>query len=115
MAHDLVKVYAAREAHGRAPYESADALYQEFAARFPFEETPGQQRAIDEVLADLGGARPMDRLVCGDVGFGKTEVAMRAAFLAVLGGQAGGGARADDASSRSSTSRRSAPASRAIR
>jgi transcription-repair coupling factor (superfamily II helicase) len=87
MAHDLVKVYAARETHGRAPYESADGLYQEFAARFPFEETPGQERAIDEVLVDLGGPRPMDRLVCGDVGFGKTEVAMRAAFLVVLAGK----------------------------
>jgi transcription-repair coupling factor (superfamily II helicase) len=87
MAHDLVKVYAAREAHGRTPYESIDGLYQEFTARFAFEETPGQQRAIEEVLTDLGGPRPMDRLVCGDVGFGKTEVAMRAAFLAVLGGK----------------------------
>ena len=87
MAHDLVKVYAAREAHDRTPYESADGLYQEFAARFAFEETPGQQRAIEEVLTDLGGPRPMDRLVCGDVGFGKTEVAMRAAFLAVLVGK----------------------------
>jgi transcription-repair coupling factor (superfamily II helicase) len=87
MAHDLVKVYAAREAHGRTPYESVDGLYQEFTARFAFEETPGQQRAIEEVLADLGGPRPMDRLVCGDVGFGKTEVAMRAAFLAVLAGK----------------------------
>jgi transcription-repair coupling factor (superfamily II helicase) len=87
MAHDLVKVYATREAHERVPYEAADALYQEFAARFPFEETPGQQRAIDDVLADLGGARPMDRLVCGDVGFGKTEVALRATFLAVLAGK----------------------------
>ncbi|HKA29790.1 MAG TPA: transcription-repair coupling factor [Candidatus Binatia bacterium] len=86
MAHDLVRVYAAREAHTRAPYQE-DGLYQEFAARFAFEETPGQQRAIEEVLGDLGGPRPMDRLVCGDVGFGKTEVAMRAAFLAVLAGK----------------------------
>jgi transcription-repair coupling factor (superfamily II helicase) len=86
MAHDLVRVYAAREAHTRMPYQE-DGLYQEFAARFPFEETPGQQRAIEEVLGDLGGARPMDRLVCGDVGFGKTEVAMRAAYLAVLAGK----------------------------
>jgi transcription-repair coupling factor (superfamily II helicase) len=87
MAHELVRVYAAREAHGRSPYAAADALYQEFAARFPFEETPGQERAIEEVLGDLGSPRPMDRLVCGDVGFGKTEVAMRAAFLAVLAGK----------------------------
>ena len=86
MAHDLVRVYAAREAHTRVPYQE-DGLYQEFAARFAFEETPGQQRAIEEVLGDLGGSRPMDRLVCGDVGFGKTEVAMRAAYLAVLAGK----------------------------
>jgi transcription-repair coupling factor (superfamily II helicase) len=87
MAHELLQVYAAREAHGRRPYAQSDPLYEEFVARFPFEETPGQARAIDEVLTDLGAAKSMDRLVCGDVGFGKTEVAMRAAFLAVLGGK----------------------------
>jgi len=87
MAHELLRVYAAREAHGRAPYSEADGLYCEFAARFPFEATPDQQRAIDDVLADLGRDKPMDRLVCGDVGFGKTEVAMRAAFCVVLGGR----------------------------
>jgi len=87
MAHDLLKIYAARAAHDRNAYARADPLYEEFTARFPFDETPDQQRAIDDVLADLGGARPMDRLVCGDVGFGKTEVAMRAAFLAVLAGK----------------------------
>src|SRR5262249_49871026 len=86
MAHDLVRVYAAREANERPPYHQ-DALYQEFAARFAFDETPGQQRAIEEVLTDLEAPRPMDRLVCGDVGFGKTEVGLRAAFLAVLGGK----------------------------
>src|SRR5262249_59505817 len=69
------------------PYAHEDPLYQEFVARFPFEETPGQVRAIDEVLGDMTGGKSMDRLVCGDVGFGKTEVAMRAAFLAVLGGK----------------------------
>src|SRR5262249_54654543 len=84
MAHELLRVYAAREAHARPPYEVQDALYREFSARFPFEETPDQQRAIDEVLADLERPKPMDRLVCGDVGFGKTEVAMRAAMATVL-------------------------------
>ncbi len=84
MANELLRVYAAREAKGRRSYATVDALYDEFVARFPFEETTGQQRAIEEVIADLGGPKPMDRLVCGDVGFGKTEVAMRAAFLAVL-------------------------------
>jgi transcription-repair coupling factor (superfamily II helicase) len=87
MAHELLQVYAAREAHGRPALADNDALLREFAARFPFEETPDQQRAIDEVLADLGRTRPMDRLVCGDVGFGKTEVAMRAAWAAVLAGK----------------------------
>src|SRR5205809_201156 len=87
MAHELVHVYAAREAHGRAAYRESDGLYAEFAARFPFEETPDQERAIDEVLADLGRDKPMDRLICGDVGYGKTEVAMRAAWVAVLGGK----------------------------
>jgi transcription-repair coupling factor (superfamily II helicase) len=87
MAHELLQIYAAREAHGRRPYAHEDPLYQEFVARFPFEETTGQARAIDEVLTDMTGGKSMDRLVCGDVGFGKTEVAMRAAFLAVLGGK----------------------------
>ncbi len=87
MAHELLHVYAAREAHGRPAYGAADGLFREFVARFPFEETPDQQRAIEEVLSDLASDKPMDRLVCGDVGFGKTEVAMRAAFLAVLEGK----------------------------
>jgi transcription-repair coupling factor (superfamily II helicase) len=87
MAQELLAVYAAREALGRRPYAHEDPLYQEFVARFPFEETTGQLRAIDEVLGDMASGKSMDRLVCGDVGFGKTEVAMRAAFLAVLGGK----------------------------
>ena len=61
--------------------------YAAFAATFPFEETPDQEASIDQVLADMQSATPMDRLVCGDVGFGKTEVAMRAAFIAVQGGR----------------------------
>jgi transcription-repair coupling factor (superfamily II helicase) len=87
MAQELLQVYAAREAHGRQPYGESDGLHAEFAARFPFEETPDQARAIDEVLADLGRDKPMDRLICGDVGFGKTEVAMRAAWAVVLAGK----------------------------
>jgi transcription-repair coupling factor (superfamily II helicase) len=87
MAHELIQLYAAREAHGRPPIGEGDGLYAEFAARFAFEETPDQQRAIDDVLADLGRDKPMDRLICGDVGYGKTEVAMRAAFLAVSAGK----------------------------
>src|SRR5205814_771858 len=65
----------------------ADTDYQAFAAAFPFEETPDQQKAIDDILNDLQSEQPMDRLVCGDVGFGKTEVAMRAAFMAVQSGR----------------------------
>ena len=65
----------------------ADGLYDEFSARFPYPETEDQQRAIEETLADLAGGRPMDRLICGDVGFGKTEVALRAAFVAVMTGR----------------------------
>src|SRR5690606_25066821 len=75
-----------REAReGRAfPLEQED--YQRFASGFPFEETPDQENAINAVIADMQRQKPMDRLVCGDVGFGKTEVAMRAAFVAVQNG-----------------------------
>jgi transcription-repair coupling factor (superfamily II helicase) len=87
MAHELLDVYAAREAHGRTSYGESDGLYAEFAARFPFDETPDQQRAIDDVLGDFGREKPMDRLICGDVGYGKTEVAMRAAWVAASAGK----------------------------
>ncbi|MER8124863.1 DEAD/DEAH box helicase, partial [Acinetobacter baumannii] len=63
------------------------ALYEPFAAAFPFEETPDQHAAIEAVLRDLASSQPMDRVVCGDVGFGKTEVAVRAAFVAATGGK----------------------------
>jgi transcription-repair coupling factor (superfamily II helicase) len=80
-------VYAAREVlEGRAfPHPGTD--YHEFAERFEFEETPDQQAAIDDVIRDLTRPKPMDRLICGDAGFGKTEVAMRAAFVAVMDGR----------------------------
>jgi len=87
MAKALLDVYAARAVLERKPYPPPDAYYRQFEAEFPFEETEDQARAIEEVLADLQKPRPMDRLICGDVGFGKTEVAMRAAFLVVLGGR----------------------------
>jgi transcription-repair coupling factor (superfamily II helicase) len=86
MAQELVKIYAAREAMHRTPLGPPDNLYREFEAAFPFEETPDQQRAIEDVLEDMQKEKPMDRLVCGDVGFGKTEVALRAAFKAVEDG-----------------------------
>ncbi len=85
-AAELLDLYAKRLArHGHAfPLAAQD--YESFAATFPFEETPDQAGAIHAVIEDMTSGRPMDRLVCGDVGFGKTEVAMRAAFLAVAGG-----------------------------
>ncbi len=86
MARELVAIYAAREAMHRNPLAPPDNLYREFEAAFPFEETPDQQKAIADVLEDMQKERPMDRLVCGDVGFGKTEVALRAAFKAVEDG-----------------------------
>ncbi len=87
VAAELLDVYAKREASKGYAYETPDGEYATFAAAFPFEETPDQQKAIEDVIADLRSEKPMDRLVCGDVGFGKTEVAMRAAFVAVQNGR----------------------------
>ena len=87
MAEELVQLYALREARGGTAFAPPDNMYKEFEAAFEFEETPDQQRAIDDTLASMQSRKPMDRLVCGDVGYGKTEVAMRAAFLAVEGGK----------------------------
>ncbi|HTY50684.1 MAG TPA: transcription-repair coupling factor [Steroidobacteraceae bacterium] len=86
-AAELLDLYARRKAQQAAPLTLRDADYQAFAAAFPFEETPDQAEAIRRVIADLGTTTPMDRIVCGDVGFGKTEVAMRAAFAAVQAGR----------------------------
>ncbi|MBI3800248.1 MAG: transcription-repair coupling factor [Deltaproteobacteria bacterium] len=87
MARELLEIHAAREITERPAFAKLDGIYEEFVARFPFEETSGQQAAIDDVLTDLHTDKPMDRLVCGDVGYGKTEVALRAAFLAVESGK----------------------------
>ncbi|SEO52990.1 transcription-repair coupling factor [Aquisalimonas asiatica] len=87
VAAELLDVYAQRAARKGQSLRSAAEDYATFAEAFPFEETPDQQDAIDAVVADLGSDQPMDRVVCGDVGFGKTEVAMRAAFVAVQSGQ----------------------------
>ncbi len=108
MAAELLDVYAARAAHPGFEFRSPDELFREFEAEFPYEPTPDQARAIEDVIGDMTGRRdgqaradepaperaegppppgtkpPMDRLVCGDVGYGKTEVAMRAAMLSVL-------------------------------
>ncbi len=87
VAAELLEIYAQREAQEGFIYRFNKQEYQAFASGFGFEETPDQQKAIENVIEDMSGPRPMDRLVCGDVGFGKTEVAMRAAFLAVSGGK----------------------------
>ncbi len=82
-AAELLGIYAKRAAHKGFAYDVTMDDYKTFSAEFPFEETPDQLDAIDAVRDDMAGAQPMDRLICGDVGFGKTEVAMRAAFLSV--------------------------------
>ncbi|MBM3557179.1 MAG: transcription-repair coupling factor, partial [Alphaproteobacteria bacterium] len=87
MADQLMKVAAERALHHAEALQPPDGLYAEFCSRFAYEETEDQQRAIDEVIEDLAAGKPMDRLVCGDVGFGKTEVALRAAFVAVMAGR----------------------------
>ena len=87
MAEELVQLYALREARAGTGFAPPDNLYKEFEASFEYEETADQQRAIDDTLASMQAKKSMDRLVCGDVGYGKTEVAMRAAFLAVEGGK----------------------------
>jgi transcription-repair coupling factor (superfamily II helicase) len=86
VAEELVSIYAAREAIERTPFEAPDALYDEFSASFEFDETPDQMKAIEDIHLDMNSMKPMDRLICGDAGFGKTEVAMRAAFRAALSG-----------------------------
>jgi transcription-repair coupling factor (superfamily II helicase) len=87
MAKELLDIYAARAVLEGHTYPQPDDYFREFEAAFPFEETPDQQSAIDEVIVDLQQQKPMDRLICGDVGYGKTEVAMRAAFVAVMDGR----------------------------
>ena len=87
MAAELLDIYAARKAHPGTAFSAPDAYFREFEAEFPYEETTDQAEAIEATLADMQRPEPMDRLVCGDVGFGKTEVAMRAAMKAVQDGK----------------------------
>ncbi|RLA63111.1 MAG: transcription-repair coupling factor [Epsilonproteobacteria bacterium] len=84
LAFDLLKLQAKRHTTESFSFSPPDHYFKEFELAFPFDETPDQARAIEDVLASMQKATPMDHLVCGDVGFGKTEVAMRAAFKAVL-------------------------------
>ncbi|MFL5192064.1 MAG: transcription-repair coupling factor, partial [Microvirga sp.] len=87
MAGALMKIAAARILKDAPRLTPPEGLYDEFASRFPYDETEDQLNAIEAVLDDMASGRPMDRLVCGDVGFGKTEVALRAAFVAAMGGK----------------------------
>ena len=87
MAAELIRTAAEREVGKALSLAPPDGLFDEFCARFPYTETDDQARAIEDTLADLAAGRPVDRLVCGDVGFGKTEVALRAAFAAAMEGR----------------------------
>jgi transcription-repair coupling factor (superfamily II helicase) len=87
VAAELLEIQARRQARAGLALHLDRAMYEPFAAGFPFEETPDQHHAIEAVIRDLGSSQPMDRVVCGDVGFGKTEVAVRAAFAAASAGK----------------------------
>ncbi|MBH1665360.1 transcription-repair coupling factor [Stenotrophomonas maltophilia] len=87
VAAELLEIQARRQARAGLALQVDRAMYEPFAAGFPFEETPDQLAAIDATLRDLASSQPMDRVVCGDVGFGKTEVAVRAAFAAASAGK----------------------------
>jgi transcription-repair coupling factor (superfamily II helicase) len=87
MAEGLIKIAAARMLNATAEVDPPAGLFDEFCARFPYEETEDQLNAIADILGDLTAGRPMDRLICGDVGFGKTEVALRAAFVMAMTGK----------------------------
>jgi transcription-repair coupling factor (superfamily II helicase) len=94
LAFDLIKLYAKRKSKPGFAFQPDNYLQHELEASFIYEDTPDQLKATQDVKARHGAPTPMDRLVCGDVGFGKTEVAIRAAFKAVCRWQAGGRARA---------------------
>ena len=87
MVKEILDLYAARQVFQGHPFSPPDQFFKEFEATFEYEETSDQIKAIEEVMEDMGNARPMDRLICGDVGFGKTEVAIRAAYRTVMDGR----------------------------
>jgi len=87
MVKDLLDLYATRQVFEGFKFPPLDQFYKEFEAIFEYEETPDQIQAIEEVMKDMGNPKPMDRLICGDVGYGKTEVAIRAAYRAVMNGK----------------------------
>jgi transcription-repair coupling factor (superfamily II helicase) len=86
IASELIRIAAERQLRPGETMVPPEGLYEEFAARFPYPETDDQLRAIEDTLSDMASGKPMDRLICGDVGFGKTEIALRAAFVAAFGG-----------------------------
>ncbi len=86
IAGELIRIAAARELKSLPEIERPQGVWDEFCARFPYQETEDQEKAIADAVEDLAKGRPMDRLVCGDVGFGKTEVALRTAFVAAMSG-----------------------------
>jgi transcription-repair coupling factor (superfamily II helicase) len=87
MVKELLDLYAVRQVFEGFKFPPMDQFYKEFEATFEYEETPDQMQAIDEVMGDMDNPKPMDRLICGDVGYGKTEVAIRAAYRAVMSGK----------------------------
>ncbi|MEO1337670.1 MAG: CarD family transcriptional regulator, partial [Myxococcota bacterium] len=87
MAAELIRLYAVRQTVEGQALPAPDEVFRQFEAEFPFDPTPDQAKAIEDVVEDMQKAVPMDRLICGDVGYGKTEVAMRAAMMAVMGGR----------------------------
>ena len=86
IAGELIRVAAERQLRPGEVLQPPEGLYEEFAARFPYPETEDQLRAIEDTLTDMAAGKPMDRLICGDVGFGKTEIALRAGFITAFGG-----------------------------
>jgi transcription-repair coupling factor (superfamily II helicase) len=86
IAGELIRVAAERQLRPGEAITPPEGIYEEFAARFPYPETEDQLRAIEDTLGDMASGKPMDRLICGDVGFGKTEIALRAAFIAAFSG-----------------------------
>lgn len=87
MVKELLDLYAARQVFQGHSFPPVDQFYREFEATFEYEETPDQTKAIEEVMKDMGNPKPMDRLICGEVGYGKTEVAIRAAYRTVMNGK----------------------------
>jgi len=87
IAKELLTLYARRKVHEGFSFSPADSYFDEFESRFPYEATEDQLKVIEDVLSDMESSKPMDRLICGDVGFGKTEIAMRATFKAVCDGK----------------------------